>query len=133
MTTVQRVVQIVGWVFIIIGVIGFFVTGFNMDADMATADRLFGLFPVNFLHNLVHVATGIWGVWAAGRFSSAKSYAQIVGVIYLVLAILAFFTPSFFGLMPISGNDIWLHLLLAAPLLYFGFTARETPRERAGT
>ena len=133
MTTVQRVVQIIGWIFIIVGVIGFFVTGFNMDADMATADRLFGLFPINFLHNLVHLAAGIWGVWAAGRFSSAKSYAQIVGVIYLVLAILAFFTPSFFGLMPISGNDIWLHLLLAAPLLYFGFTARETPRERAAT
>src|SRR5690606_35286303 len=42
MTTVQRVANIIGWVFIIIAVLGFFATGFSMDADMATADRLLG-------------------------------------------------------------------------------------------
>lgn len=133
MTSVQRAAQIVGWVFIIVGVLGFFATGFNMDADMATADRLFGLFPVNALHNLVHLLTGIWGVWAARRFTSSKSFAQIVGIAYLALALLGFFIPEFFGLMPIGGNDIWLHVLLAIPLLYFGFTARELPEERART
>src|SRR5690606_9851964 len=133
MTAVQRVAQIIGWIFIIVGVLGFLTTGFGMDADMATADRLLGIFPVNFLHNLFHLGSGIWGVWAARRFTSAKSYAQILGVVYLALAILAFFTPSFFGIMPIGGNDIWLHVLLAIPLLYFGFTARELPEERART
>ncbi|HEX6939239.1 MAG TPA: DUF4383 domain-containing protein [Longimicrobiales bacterium] len=131
MTAVQRVAQIIGWIFIIAGVIGFFDTGFGMEADMAMADRLLGIFPVNFLHNLVHLGSGIWGVWAASRFDRARSYARILGVVYLVLVVLAFFTPTFFGLMPIGGNDIWLHLLLAIPLLYFGFTARERPRERA--
>lgn len=131
MTAVQRVAKIIGWVFIIAAVLGFFATGFSMDADMATADRLLGIFPMNFLHNLVHLATGIWGVWAAKRFSSAKSFAQIVGVAYLVLAVLAFLTPSFFGIMPIGGNVIWLHVLLAIPLLYFGFRAHERPEERA--
>jgi hypothetical protein len=28
-----------------------------------------------------------------------------------------------FGLMPIAGNDIWLHLLLAVIAAYFGFFA----------
>ncbi|HEX7117272.1 MAG TPA: DUF4383 domain-containing protein [Longimicrobiales bacterium] len=132
MTTVQRVAQIIGWIFIIIGVIGLFDTGFGMDADMATADRLLGIFPVNLLHNLVHLVSGIWGVWAASTFARSRSYAQILGVAYLALVLLAFFTPSLFGIMPIGGNDIWLHVLLAVPLLYFGFTAREHPRERAG-
>jgi hypothetical protein len=27
--------------------------------------------------------------------------------------------------VPIGGNDVWLHAVLAIALLFFGFTARE--------
>lgn len=131
MTTVQRVAQIIGWVFIVIAVLGFFATGFSMEADLARAPRLFGLFPLNFLHNLVHLGFGIWGVWAASTWSSAKSYCQIAGVIYLALTLLGFLIPTTFGLMPIGSHNIWLHALLGVVLVYFGFTARERPPERA--
>jgi hypothetical protein len=46
-------------------------------------------------------------------------------VIYLVLVVLAFVDPTTFGLVPIGGNDIWLHALLAAGLGYFGFMQRD--------
>ena len=125
MTTTQRVAQIFGWAFILTGLVGFFYTGTSMEADLEQAPRLFGIFPVNVLHNLVHLGLGVWGVMAARSWSAAKGYCVGAGAIYLVLAVLGFVVPTMFGLVPIGGNDIWLHIVLALPLLYFGLTARE--------
>lgn len=127
MTTVQRVAQIVGWVFVAIGLLGFLATGGSMEADPARAPHLLGLFPVNVLHNLVHLAFGVWGILAARAWSSARSYCLISGALYAGLAVLGFVTPSLFGLVPIGGHDIWLHFLLAAVLLWAGLSARERP------
>ena len=91
--------------------------------------QLLGLFPVNVLHNLFHLAFGIWGIAASRSFSGAKAYAQIGGIVYLLLAVLAFPLPRFFGLIPIYGNDVWLHALIGIVLAAVGFTARETRRE----
>ena len=52
--------------------------GLSMEADLSRAARIFGLFPVNLLHNLVHLAFGIWGV-AARKFSSARTYCRAAG------------------------------------------------------
>ena len=117
MTTVQRVAQIFGVIFLIIGIAGFF---FSMSMDEA---MLLGIFPVNVAHNIVHLLFGLWGLAAARSFAGAKSYAQIAGVIYLVLAVLGFVDPSGFGLIPIGGNDIWLHAAIGLVLSYVGFTA----------
>lgn len=118
MTTVQRVAQIFGVIFLIIGIAGFF---FSMSMDEAL---LLGMFPVNVAHNIVHLLFGLWGLAAARSFAGAKSYAQITGVLYLVLAVLGFVDPTGFGLIPIGGNDIWLHAAIGLVLSYVGFTAR---------
>ena len=133
--TVQRVAMIFGIGFLLAAIAGFFVTGLNvMDPNPATAPRALGLFPVNVLHNIVHLAFGIWGLLAARSYAGAKTYCQIAGVVYLLLLVLAFIDPTMFGLVPIGGNDIWLHLILALPLLYFGFVHREAgaPASRTG-
>lgn len=124
MTTTQRVAQVFGAVFVLVGLLGFFVTGGSMDAHMETAPRLLGLFPVNVLHNLVHLAFGVWGIVASRSWGAAKTYCQVAGVIYLVLTVLGFVSPETFGMIPIGGNDIWLHAVLGLALAYFGFTAR---------
>lgn len=124
MTTVQRTALVFGIVFLLIGIAGFFATGTSMDANMETAPRLFGLFPVNMLHNLVHLAFGVWGLAAYRSFTASRGYAQVAGVAYLLLAVIGFVVPEFFGIMPIGGNDIWLHVLLGAVLAGVGFTAR---------
>ncbi len=69
---------------------------------------------------------GVWGLVASRSFGAAKSYAQIGGVIYIVLALAAFMSPTTFGFIPIGGNAIWLHAVLGVALAYFGFTAKET-------
>lgn len=117
MSTIQRVAQIFGWVFVVIAVWGFVVSGASMESDPAMAPKVMGLFPVNVLHNLVHLAFGVWGIMASRSVDGAKSYALGAGVIYLVLTILGFLTPTTFGLIPIGGNDIWLHALIAVVLL----------------
>jgi hypothetical protein len=118
MTTVQRVAQIFGVIFLIIGIAGFF---FSMSMDEA---MLLGMFPVNVAHNIVHLLFGLWGLAAARSFAGAKSYAQITGVLYLVLAVLGGVDPTGFSLIPIGGNDIWLHAGIGLVLSYFGFTAK---------
>lgn len=120
---VQRVAQIFGIVFLLIGVLGFVATGMSMDANMDTAPKLLGMFPVNALHNLVHIVFGIWGLMAARSLAGATQFARVGGGIYLVLAILGFVAPTTFGLIPIGGNDIWLHALIGIVLLGVGMQA----------
>ena len=96
--------------------------------------RLLGLFPVNALHNLAHIAFGIWGIAAYRRWDSARFYARAVAIIYGVLAIMGFIPGlnTMFGLMPIHGNDIWLHALITLAAAYFGFAPARDPAH-AGT
>jgi hypothetical protein len=124
MTTVQRISQVVGVVFILIAILGFVQGGMSMEADPELAPKVLGLFPVNLLHNVVHLALGVWGLLAARSFSGAVSYAKIAGILYLLLAGLGVIAPTTFGLLPIGGNDIWLHVLLGAVLAGVGFTAK---------
>lgn len=122
MTTVQRVAQLFGWGFVVLAIWGGFVAGTSMVAEPALAPRLWGLFPVNFPHNLVHLAFGLWGLRAARSVSLARLFAYVGGTFYLVLAVLGLISGSMFGLMPIGGNDVWLHGLIAIVLLGAGMT-----------
>src|SRR5687767_214677 len=133
MTTVQRVAQIFGVVFILVALAGFYTGGMNMEADPATAPMIMGMFPINLVHNIVHLLFGIWGLAASRSWSGAKQYAQIAGVLYLVLAGLGFVAPDGFGMVPLGGNDIWLHLALGAILAGVGFTAKPETVTPAGS
>lgn len=127
----QRAAQVIGWIFIVAGVLGFFATGTSLVADLALARRFLGFIPFNMLNNILHLAFGIWGVLAARDWGSARTYGRVTGIIYLALVVLAFLTPTLFGLMPIGSHNIWLHLILGGILAYFGFSAREAPPTRA--
>lgn len=127
MTLTQRIAQIFGLVFVLVAVLGFITSKGSMEADPAMAPRILGLFPVNLLHNVVHLLFGVWGLMAAKSFAGAKNYGIAAGAIYLVLAIAGYFIPDTFGLIPIGGNDIWLHGVLAVALLLVGLTAKAAP------
>lgn len=124
MTTVQRAAQIFGIVFILVAILGFVASGGSMEADPEHAPRLLGLFPVNVLHNVVHLLFGIWGLVASRTFEGSRTYGRVGGIAYLVLAVLGVISPDTFGLIPIGGNDIWLHAILGIALAAIGFTAR---------
>jgi hypothetical protein len=122
---VRRVAMIFGVVFLLLGILGLVSPGgMSMGADPAPA-MLLGLFPINLLHNVVHLLFGVWGLIASRSFVNAKLYAQIGGVVYLVLALCGLFIPTTFGLIPTGGSDIWLHALIGLVLIGVGFTAKD--------
>ena len=125
-TTVQRVALIFGIVLLLVGVLGLITEG---GMDMESDAMLLGMFPVNLLHNIVHILFGVWGLLAARAWTSARTYAQIGGVIYLVLAVLGLVAEDGFGLVPLGGNDVWLHALLGIVLAGVGFSARGPVRD----
>ena len=121
-----RVSFLVGLAFLTIALLGFLTTGTTMEASMEHAPRLLGLFPVNLIHNLVHLLFGIAGVWAARNAGAARLFLRIGGTIYLALGLIGLVAPTTFGLLPIGGHDVWLHIALGGIMALFGFTAAAT-------
>ena len=110
-----------GAVYVVAGVLGFFGDPIVLNAshegmESASGDLL-GLFPVNTVHNVVHLLIGAFLLWGATEHDRAVLAARVVGAVYLLVGLLGFVAPDTFGLMPIGGNDIWLHLATAAVLL----------------
>jgi hypothetical protein len=54
-------------------------------------------------------------------------YFRAVAVIYGLLTVLGLLpaTNTTFGLIPIYGNDVWLHAVLALVAAYFGWMNRD--------
>ena len=125
-TTAQLTSLVFGVGFLLVAILGFVQGGMSMEADPNLAPKALGLFPVNLLHNAVHLAFGIWGLAAARTHEASRGYCRIAGVIYLVLTVVGFVAPTGFGLVPLGGADPFLHLVLGVPLAFVGFTARDT-------
>ena len=130
--SVRLFALISGILYLIIGLLGFIpgFVSFNGTVPDLALDAgygyLFGLFPINVLHNIVHLAVGFWGVLAYRSYSGSKGYSKGLAIFYGVLAVMGFFPilRTTFGLIPIFGHDIWLHALTAIIAAYFGFFAR---------
>jgi hypothetical protein len=129
-----------GIAFLLVGIIGF-IPGLVAPPDAAANltiatgfGRLFNLFPVNVLHNLVHIAFGIWGLAAYRSFSASRTYARAVAVIYGVLTVMGLIPVlnTTFGLIPLYGHDVWLHALLALIAAYFGWASVRAETAPAG-
>jgi len=122
-STVQTVALLFGVVFVLVAILGFITDG-GTAMGVETPGMILGLFPTNLLHNLVHLLFGVWGIVGSRSFAGAKQFCTIGGIIYLVLTVLGFFLPDGFGMVPLGGNDIYLHLLLGLVLTVVGVTAR---------
>ena len=106
-----------GIVFLAVGILGF-VPGITKD------DMLLGIFMVNKMHSIVHIASGAVFLLASMAGAGAASlWFKIFGLVYAVVAILGFMNPNGMLLGMISNNpaDTWLHVVLAAAMLLIGF------------
>lgn len=121
-----------GIVYTLVGVVGLLglmlspYTGPDL-AVQAQQGLLLGLFPVNVLHNIVHLAVGLAGLASYRSFNGARGFARGLAIFYGLLTIMGLlpFSNTTFGLIPIHGHDVWLHAVTAAVAAYFGFAARE--------
>lgn len=121
-----------GIIFTVVGIAGFIpglVSPPHSHPEMTINQNyghLFGLFPVNILHNLVHIAFGLWGFAAYRSHAAALLYARSIAIGYAALAVMGLIPglQTLFGLVPLFKDDVWLHFLLAAIAAYFGFIQR---------
>ena len=121
-TTPQKFALIIGIVYIALGVVGFFVTGFGEFVSHSDT-ALLGIFHLNPFHNVVHLALGALALFAALVLTppATEGVNFIFAGILLVVAVLGYLgylqdllaVPS--GLDP----DNWLHLVLGVVTLLF--------------
>jgi hypothetical protein len=131
---------IFGIVFLIVGA-GGFVPGLTDHSAVPHSDlsmtqgfgHELGMFPINLLHNIVHLLFGIWGLIAYRSYAGARSYARAVAIIYGVLTVMGLIPTlnTTFGFIPIYGADVFLHALLAIVAAYFGWMHRDAAGDRA--
>lgn len=134
---VQLFAAFFGATFVLVGILGFIpgitsnlydglaFAGHNSDA------KLFHVFQVSWLHNIVHLASGLAGLAFARTWATARLYLIGGGVVYLLL--------WFYGLLidqqgnanfvPFNTADNWLHFVLGVGMIVLGFatTAEQRP------
>ncbi|MCV0403038.1 MAG: DUF4383 domain-containing protein [Chloroflexi bacterium] len=114
----RTVAAVFGAVYLLVGIIAFVLLP-GGEGD------LLGIFPVNALHNIVHILLGVILLYGSMSYAAAVQTTRGVGALLIVLGILGFIIPDGLDLVPLGGNDIWLHLATGAILLATGFMATD--------
>lgn len=115
MTMSQKLALGIGALFVLIGVLGFFATGFAQFARPDTDMFLFG-FEVNPLHNIVHLAVGGLGLLLYRSDADARKYGWILAIGYgltFVYGLIVAGTNSAANFLALNTADNLLHLVSA--------------------
>jgi hypothetical protein len=124
-TPAQMFALVFGVVYLVVGIIGFAVTGFDSFAGKTYEDQLI-IFAVNPLHNVVHILLGAVWIGAAGQRSTAKSVNLVFGAVLLLVAILGLAgVLKFLAIENAGSADNYLHLATGALAVYFGTAGAE--------
>lgn len=125
---VKTAALVFGVVFVVLGVLGFI-------PALTPDNQLLGIFHVDAVHNVIHLASGVAALLAASSASMARLYFQVFGVIYAIVAVGGFIPALQFGeeekllgLTHMNMADNWLHVVIAAAALYFGFAPTSNVR-----
>jgi hypothetical protein len=123
------VATVFGAVYVLVGLLGFAVTG-GIDFIATEGGLLLGIFAVNPLHNIAHLAIGA-ALLIAGlsNVAAAKTVNSVVGAAYLLLGVVGFFlagTPA--NILALNTADHFLHLASAIVLLGVGLGAERSAR-----
>lgn len=113
-----------GVVYLIVGLVGFAVTGLDNFADAKGDNALLGL-DLNPLHNIVHIGLGAVWIAAARTHAMAKMINVAFGVVLLLVAILGFAEAVVDELIAANQADNFLHVVTAILSLAFGTVAAE--------
>ncbi len=139
----KKATAVVGATFLLVGIAGF-IPGITTDYDNLmgagpdSEAKLLGIFQVSILHNIVHLAFGALGLWAAKNWKTARTYLVGGGALYLVLWLygLLIDKESDANFVPLNTADDWLHFGLGigmiglGALLWNGRPARDSGTRR---
>ncbi len=128
----RLVATIFGAVYLLVGLLGFAVTG-GVGFISNEGGLLLGIFEVNPLHNIAHLLIG-GALLVAGLANAraAKGVNTTVGAVYLLLGIVGFFLMGPANILALNVPDHFLHLASAVVLLGVGLgTERNVSRTAA--
>lgn len=101
---------IFGAVYLLVGLVGFAVTGFD-DWFATDTGELLLWFELNPFHNLVHLAIGAALLAGASRPASARAISLVVGAAYALVGVLGFFAlGQEWNILSLNMADNWLHI-----------------------
>ncbi|MCD2441297.1 DUF4383 domain-containing protein [Agromyces sp. SYSU K20354] len=123
------VATVFGAVYVLVGLLGFAVTS-GVGFIATEGGLLLGLFQVNPLANIVHIAIG--GAFLVAGLASAvaaKTVNIVVGGTYLLLGIVGFFLAgTAANILALNTADHFLHLASAIVLLGVGLGFERSTR-----
>ena len=138
---VQGAALLVAAAFLVIGVLGF-IPGVTTDYDLLewaghhSGAKLFGVFAVSGLHNIVHLAFGVVGFVLARTYAASRAYFSRRRLVYLGLWLhgLLMDQGSRANIVPVNGADNWLHFGLGVGMVLLGLTlaGQRDPTKRRG-
>ncbi len=106
----QLLALVFGAVYLLVGIVGFFVTGFDHFADNAKHEILIGLFMINPLHNIAHILVGVVGLLLARTLAGARTYGWLLAGLYGVLFV--------YGLLAVGESWDFLNINAADNVLH---------------
>lgn len=131
----QWLALIVGVVYLLVGAVGFVVTGFSGFMEHDESQTLLG-FAINPLHNIVHLVIGFLGISLWPMSGGARTFGWLLLIGYgaaFVYGLLAVDNPEI-NYLNINEADNWLHLGSAVVgLLIAIWPARRRVVEQPGT
>ncbi len=109
-----------GIIFLLLGILGFVPGNGIVGVD--------GTFQTDTMLNIVHLVFGLVLLYVAVKASHASAKTLVVvGVIYLILAIIGFIQGDrILGLVPVNSADNWLHLVLGVVIAGLGLAGRSS-------
>ena len=113
MTWPQMLALAFGAIYLLVGVAGFFVTGFDDFFAHDTNQTLLG-FEINGMHNVVHIVVGVAGLLLARTLAGARTYGWLLAIGYgaaFVYGLIAI--GETWDFLSINAADNVLHVLTA--------------------
>lgn len=104
-----------------------------LDGFVRGFGYLFGIFPTNTLHNILHVALGAIGLYSATGSHGTYNYNRFCAGFLPLCALLGLLpaTNALFGTMPLFGSNIWLNAIAGALAIYATVTSKRPETELA--
>lgn len=118
--------KVFGVVLVLVGILGFVPNPVAHDPTETPN----AIFHVNGIHNVIHLLTGgiLLAAGFAGEGRNARQANQILGVVYLLVAVLGLANVVVDSIVVANMADDLLHVLLAIVLLAVGFGVKDASR-----
>ena len=102
-----------GAIYLLVGIVGFFVTGFDEFAGNQQHEMLL-FFMINPLHNIAHILVGVVGLVLARTLAGARTYGWLLAGLYAVLFVYGLIASGKdWDFLNINAGDNVLHILTA--------------------